>query len=200
VVERRHGLPETLPIFGVVRSLLVPQNIATDALYGIQVQGLEASVESSNDRKAKKYSSAEKSTMSEDVKMLEEMNVEDILWSKKGWDVGEAKLRSRIDKACGHGVTDRQFFALKYYADSEASYFSFIGKSVYSSWKNEKRKSKAMLDNGSIKVMAGFAKLFDTNQVEKLDAVNKGGMALLKEYKKEQAAKKAVKGGKTSGM
>jgi len=30
--------------------------------------------------------------------------------------------------------------------------------------------------------------------------VNKGGMALFKEYKKEQAAKKAVKGGKTSGM
>ena len=84
------------------------KNVATDALFATQVQGLEASVETSNERKAKKLGLV--GTMSEDMKMLEEENTEDVLWSKKGWDVGKLKLKSCIDRACGHDVVDRQFF------------------------------------------------------------------------------------------
>ena len=50
-----------------------------------------------------------------------------------------------------------------------------------------------MLDEGSIKAMGGFVKLFDDSQMEKLDEMNKGGIALMEEHKKGMAAKKATK-------
>ena len=47
-----------------------------------------------------------------------------------------------------------------------------------------------MLDEGSIKAMGSFVKLVDDSQMEKLDEINKGGIALMEEHKKSKAAKK----------
>ena len=125
--------------------------------------------------------------------MLEEENTEDLLWSKEGWDMDEEKLMSRINRACGHQVADRQLFALKYFAENEACYSNFTGKSLYSNWMSDKRMVKKKLDEGSIRAMDDFSKLIDESQMEKLDATDEGGMALMEEHKKGMAAKKATK-------
>ena len=41
-----------------------------------------------------------------------------MLWSKKGWDIGEKKLKRRLDNASGENqVVDKHYWVLKYYAN-----------------------------------------------------------------------------------
>lgn len=171
------------------------KNVDTDALYATQVQGLEASVEASNKRNDKKDKKAaggktkEETKISNDMRLLEEENTKDTLWSKKGWDLGESKLKERINDACGHQVTDKQYYCIKFYATHETDYYlAFMGKATYAAWKNGCRKSQSMLNVDSIKIMDDFAKLHEEGCGAKLNATIKGGEELMA---RERSAKKA---------
>ena len=79
--------------------------------------------------------------MSEDITMLELEDKENTLWSKKGWDLGEKKLKHRLDNAFGENqVADKQYWVLKYYATIESDHgMKFLGSSTYAGWKSETR-------------------------------------------------------------
>ena len=57
-------------------------------------------------------------SVSEDIMMVELEDKEDMLWSKKSWDLGEKKLKRRLDNSSGENqVVDKHYWVLKYYAN-----------------------------------------------------------------------------------
>ena len=116
----------------------------------------------------------------EDIIILELEDKEDTLWSKKGWDLSEKKLKCRLDNAFGENqLDDKQYWVLEYYATIETDlWYEVLGGSTYAKWKGRTGQSTQMLDKEFIKAMDGFAKLFEEGNNEKLEAMEKGGVDL----------------------
>ena len=95
--------------------------------------------------------------------MLELEDKEDMLWSKKGWDLGEKELKRHLDNAFDENqVVDKQYWVLKYYATTETDCgMKFWGRSTSAGCKSGTRQSTKNLDKEFIKAMDGSAKIFE---------------------------------------